>query len=183
MVCIALYDKSSAGRFELDDILSAILFTRDDYSLTVYSDFSELSEDLTKNGRYFDLLFADITAQSSDGTAAADFVRRNNPGTEIVLISDGYADFRIGYGMKAIDYLVKPITRQQMEKTIDVFYSYLLKQERVFTYKSGTTLEKLPLQNIRYFFSKGRKVSIVSRTGETPEFYGKLDEVESSPTL
>ena len=96
---------------------------------------------------------------------------------EIVMIASDYRFLKLGYRVKALDYILKPYSKQQLTETIDRFYKFL-KKDDYFIYKNGSSFERIKLDHIIYMVSNVRKITIVSKGKRITEFYGKLDDVD-----
>lgn len=177
MVEIALFDTDPEEQFDLDNMLAAIMFSRDDFNITFYSSYTLFTSDIAQGRRHFDLLFVNVSTPDNAGLRAAESARRFSRTIEIVLIATDYNLLRLGYRVKAINYILKPYNKAQLVETIDRYYEFF-EHEDYFSFKSGSVLEKIKIDNILYMFSNGRKLVIVTHGGKEYEFYGKLDAVE-----
>lgn len=177
MVEIALFDTEPEEQFQLDDMLSAIMFSRDDFNITFYSSYTLFATDIAQGRRHFDILFVNVSTPDNAGLLAAESARRFSRTIEIVLIAADYNLLRLGYRVKAINYILKPYNKTQLVETIDRYYEFF-EYEHYFSFKSGSVLEKIKIDNIIYMFSNGRKLVIVAHGNKEYEFYGKLDTVE-----
>lgn len=176
MISIALFDTDSDEQYQLDDMISAAMFSYDDCEISFYTSYSLFSADLIDGRRSFDLLFVNISDENKAGVLAAEFARNFSSIIEIILVGKDYSGFKFGYKLKALDYILKPYQRSQIKEAIERFYDFYNK-DACFTFKNGHSIEKVRLNNILYFCSNGRKVVIVSVDREQIEFYGKLDDV------
>lgn len=177
MVEIALFDTDPEEQFELDDMLSAIMFSRDEFNITFYSSYTLFTTDIAQGRRHFDILFVNVATADNAGLAAAESARRFSRTIEIVLIAADYNLLRLGYRVKAMNYILKPYNKTQLVETIDRYYEFF-EHEDYFSFKCGTVLEKIKLDNILYFLSNGRKLILMAHGNREYEFYGKLDDAE-----
>lgn len=179
MVEIALFDTDPAEQYQLDDMLTAVMFTRDDFHITFYTSYTLFACDISQQRKRFDLLFVNISTPDNAGLMAAEYARRMSDSIEIVMTDVDYSHLMLGYRVKALNYILKPYDKAQVAETIDRFYEFFEKTE-CFFYKNGYTVEKVRLDSILYFFSSGRKVIIELTGDEEKEFYGKLDDVAAT---
>lgn len=78
------------------------------------------AEDLLK-AEHFDLLITDMNMPVMDGVQLLDVCRSLNPSIQIMIIT-GYEDFhyaRAGVRSQAMDYLLKPVTRDELKTTLN----------------------------------------------------------------
>ncbi|MCD7774506.1 MAG: LytTR family DNA-binding domain-containing protein [Clostridiales bacterium] len=174
MVEIALFDTNPDEQYQLDDMLSSIMFSRDDFKITFYSSYTLFACDLAQKRRYFDILFVNVSTEDRAGLNAAEYARLYSSTIEIVLIGTDYKGVRLGYRVKALDYVLKPYNKMQLTETIDRFYKFAYRDD-CFVYKNGSAMEKIKTDNILYVMSSGRKLILMELGGRTSEFYGKLD--------
>lgn len=177
LVEIALFDTDPAEQYQLDDMLSAVMFSRDDFQITFYTSYTLFACDMAQKRKCFDLLFVNVTTPDNAGLMAAEYARRLSDTIEIVLTGMDYSGLKLGYRVKALNYIVKPYDKAQITETIDRFYEFFEKDD-CFSFKNGFTTEKIKVSHILYFYSCGRKVQISVIGSDDVEFYGKLDEVE-----
>ncbi|MEN3004275.1 LytTR family DNA-binding domain-containing protein [Dehalobacterium formicoaceticum] len=135
------------------------------------------------NGVYFDLIFLDIELQILNGVEVGKKIRdeMHNENTQIVFISgkDSYAmDL---FEIRPLNFLIKPLKEEEIVKIIKKVIELSAKSNHFFEYKIGRTQTKIPLKDILYFESSGKKVKIFTQD-EVHEFYGKLSVIEQQLT-
>ncbi|MCR6545872.1 LytTR family DNA-binding domain-containing protein [Dehalobacterium formicoaceticum] len=105
----------------------------------------------------------------------------HNENTQIVFISgkDSYAmDL---FEIRPLNFLIKPLKEEEIVKIIKKVIELSAKSNHFFEYKIGRTQTKIPLKDILYFESSGKKVKIFTQD-EVHEFYGKLSVIEQQLT-
>ena len=75
-----------------------------------------------------------------------------------------------------MDFLVKPITKEDLTETIETAITLLRKNGERFEFQQGKEHFFIPQDIILYFESHGRKIRLTTQN-ETYEFYGKLKEI------
>lgn len=78
---------------------------------------------------------------------------------------------------RPINFLLKPLDKTKMKKVLEKYLKITRQNEQIFTYKKRFEVYHVPLSDILYFESKGRKVTIAARNGRD-EFYGTLKEIK-----
>lgn len=132
---------------------------------------------LRKHPGEVDLLFLDVEMDNMDGMEAARQIREFDGNIMIVFLT-GYADHVFdGYSVGALDYILKPVTVQRLMELLHRVRVKLEQEENLsFSFKNADGTWRFPLQEILYFYSDRRKVSLVTKDKEYT-FYAKLDEI------
>ena len=81
----------------------------------------------------FDLLITDMNMPVMDGVRLLDTCRSHNPSIQIIIIT-GYEDFqyaRAGVRSQAMDYLLKPVTREDLRTALTKIKAELDKNRKV----------------------------------------------------
>jgi DNA-binding LytR/AlgR family response regulator len=75
-----------------------------------------------------------------------------------------------------LDFLIKPLTRENVSAVINRYFRIANLRSANFTYKYGHDNYILKLSDIRYFESNDRKI-IIHKTDGDNEFYGSLEKI------
>ncbi|MEF9939500.1 MAG: LytTR family DNA-binding domain-containing protein [Clostridium sp.] len=102
-----------------------------------------------KNKSY-DLIFLDIMMGKITGIDVARQIRKTNTDCVIIFVSVSTEFALQGFEVRAFDYLVKPISQERFEHTMDLCHDELIKHVRCIEVKESRTIIKLPLQDIIY---------------------------------
>ena len=126
-----------------------------------------------------DILFLDIELLSMSGVLVAEFIRSRleNRWMQIIYISGNASHAQKLFKTQPMDFLVKPITRENVQEALDLAIKILDKRKRRFEYRSGKEYHYVPFGDILYFGSEGRKIIIKTLRGEET-FYGNLKKIE-----
>jgi len=140
--------------------------------------------DYLREGNSIDILFLDIELFELNGIEVGNYIRNEleNRIMQIVYIS-GKSSYALQlFKIQPMDFLVKPITQQQMEETLNLALKLLGKNVEKFEFQCGKDYYYIPYVEILYFYSEGRKIKIVT-TKDEKEFYGKLaDKIKKLPS-
>ena len=123
-------------------------------NIEVFSDGSELWDDIAFGKNKYELLYLDIEMVRINGIEVARKIRENDADAILIYIS-AYDNYFIEL------FEVEP----------------LLKDETYFEYRFNKADYKIPINNISYFESSGRLINIIHMDGKD-KFYGKLNYVE-----
>lgn len=134
--------------------------------------------DYLERGNPLDLLFLDIELLGMTGIEVADYIRNRLDDREMQII---YISGKASYAQRLfktqpLDFLVKPISQNQMNDVLETAFRVMKRKNEKFEFQQGKEYYFVPMGEIAYFGSEGRKVKIVTLK-ETFEFYGRLREV------
>lgn len=180
-VRIAICDDDDLTGEQLRDFCIQILDkNRIKHEILVTNSPTELCEILID--REFDLIFLDIEMPEMDGIKMGAFIREELKNEKVQIV---YISVREQYAMELFEYrplnfLIKPLEEQKIEKVLDKFL-YLLKEKKtIFSYRKGAKHYKIPIEDITYFEKVGKKIFIHTvNEANNGQFYGKMDEVYS----
>ncbi len=151
-----------------------------EYSIQVYNTKSELMNKLKQRNR-IDLLFLDIELADGNGIELGEYIRGDLQDFHMKIV---YLSHEPRYAMQLfqtepMDFLIKPIRKETLERVLQRFFRQQAGQQKVFLYKRGHGVGQIPYNSILYFQSMNHKVVIHTTEGQR-EFYGKLKEVEDA---
>lgn len=132
-----------------------------------------------EQGGHLDVLFLDIELFELTGIEVAEFIRNQleDRGMQIIYISGEASYAQKLFKTQPMDFLVKPITRHQIEETLDLALKLLEKNARRFVFQKGRDYCYIPYDKILYFESEGRRIRLVTECAEEA-FYGKISELQ-----
>ena len=114
------------------------------------------------------------------GMDVARAIRAQDQRLHIVFLT-GYADYVFdGYAVRALDYLLKPLSLDKLSSVLERA-ALELKNDAPETFSVHNTdgLFRVPKRDILYCYSDRRQVHLIARTAEYT-FYDKLDQVEAA---
>lgn len=129
-------------------------------------------------GNHLDILFLDIELFKMTGIEVGSYIRNvlDNMGLQIIYIS-GKASYALQlFKTQPLDFLVKPIFQEHVNSVMETAIKVIRRKEERFEFRQGKGHYYVPMGDIVYFGSEGRKVKIIT-LNETYEFYGRLKEV------
>ena len=111
------------------------------------------------------------------GIEVGNYIRNqlDDMGMQIVYISGKSSYAQQLFQTQPLDFLVKPISRERISDVLDMALRIIKKKKERFAFRQGKDYYYVPMGDIVYFASKGRKVKIVTLKASF-EFYGKLRE-------
>lgn len=124
----------------------------------------------------FDVIFLDIKMKSPDGMETARELRRRNYGGFLIFVTVLEELVFDAFEVSAYAYLVKPIENGRFEKTMKRLKKSLAENTVVIRKNGETSLVRF--DEIVCCEVIDRKLYIHLSSGETVDFYGKLEELE-----
>ncbi len=126
--------------------------------------------------RHFDILFLDVSMPDMNGFALAEKIRMLDMRVHIIFVTFMEEAMLQAFTVMASDYLVKPVTRERFEPTMDRIVTMLTRrktQTYVIKLKGGGQLA-LPMADIQFIESVKHYIH-VNTIDRKYEFMGKLD--------
>ncbi|MCM1186991.1 MAG: LytTR family DNA-binding domain-containing protein [Lachnoclostridium sp.] len=132
-----------------------------------------------EQGENLDILFLDIELFELTGIDVGEFIRNKMENREMQII---YISGKSSYAQKLfktqpLDFLIKPITIEQIESSLELAVKLLKRYSEKFEFQIGKDYFYISYNDILYFESENRKIKIVMADAEK-EFYGKIRELE-----
>lgn len=147
-----------------------------DYEIDCFKTGEELCEQVEKVD--YDLIFLDIELPKMDGAEVGDYIRETlqKKTVQIAYISSQEKYSMRLFNSRPINFLIKPITIEALEKLIDTFLDLSGAMEKSIVIKINREHKRLLLADILYFKSEGRIVNVVT-TDAKFSFYDKLKSI------
>jgi len=134
-----------------------------------------------EGGSHYDLIFLDIEFAKNeiDGVEVGRLVRdaHQNNSVSIVYISWQQKYAMDLFAIRPMDFIVKPITHERIERTVRAYLNITGLRAGEFTYKIGHDAFKVKIKDIAYFENRNRKIVIHLADGTSNAFYGSLKEI------
>ena len=125
----------------------------------------------------FDLVFMDVQMKKMDGLEAAAKIRENDYITSIIFVSQYEDYYKEAYSVHPFHFLNKPVEQEKLFEVMDAYMKMRNSDVEVFTYSVNKAMHVIKLSEVLYFYSRGRKISIISRDGNRV-FNGKLADIQ-----
>lgn len=174
---IAICDDEKNICIELEDLLTKN--TEDKgiiYDIDIFDSGKALCKELKETN--YDLIFLDIELLDLDGVKVGKFIRENlrNEAVQIAYISSKKEYAMELFDYRPINFLVKPISKESIEKVINKCLTVNSQKHFTFSYKKGCDFYKVEFSKILYFEKDGRRIKITTKDKEDI-FYGRMEEV------
>lgn len=125
-----------------------------------------------------DILYLDIELFEVSGIDAGIFIRKQmeNHTMQIIYISGKQSYAQQLFKVQPMDFIVKPIEEEKIEETLALALKIVGRNTKRFEFQLGKEYYYVPYGDILCFVSDGRKVRLLTTSGEK-EFYGKLKNI------
>lgn len=147
------------------------------YVVEIYYNGERLCKDMD-SGLMYDIIFLDIELESITGIEVGHYIRGklHNDDSQIIYISS-FTKYALGlFQVRPMDFLIKPVQKDRIIKSIETATKLLKKGEVSFQYKQGRDWNKIYIKDILYFKGKDREVEMVTKDSVIV-FYSPLEKV------
>lgn len=150
-----------------------------DLEVTIWNSGEELCADLRSERARPDLLFLDIELITTDGIRTGNFIRNGLGNVEMDIV---YISCKSSYAMslfkiQPLDFLLKPLKKEAVTEVLERSIRFGKIKNQIFEYFSKGYYFRIPYKEILYFYSRNKKIALVTM-GEEKEFGGRLKEIE-----
>ncbi len=179
MLHIAICDDDSVACAEVEEILLSFRNTLPTkIEIEVFYSGEDLYGFITSGG-CIDLIFLDIEFKTVNGIEIGKKIREEmkNETTQIIYISGKESYAMELFEIRPLNFFIKPLQAEKIKKAVKKAIELIEKGNQFFEFKNGRNLLRVPIKNILYFESNGRKVRLITQN-EIHEFYGKISDIE-----
>lgn len=125
-----------------------------------------------------DIAFLDIQMDKVSGIELAQNIRKQDENISIVFITGESRYVFEGYKVQALDYLMKPVKKEEIFQCLDLFNKRIeKKRDAHFILKKGKEIQKINYDDIHYFISFDHYLDIHTRD-EVITFKEKIGKIE-----
>lgn len=150
------------------------------HMVETYLRAAELLTDVEEKGIQFDLYLLDIYMEDSmSGLELAERLRSLDADAVFSFVSTSSDFYREAYDLYAVQYLLKPVRREDIARLLDrVSKSLVREREQSLFFKWNGEAGKIPYGKILYISSRGHILSIFCKDGMVQKCTGTLNELE-----
>lgn len=172
---IAVCDDSHRDACAIRDLLEG-------QEVKLYDNAESLLADVRQGGMRYDLYLLDIFMENSlNGLELAQALRAVDEAAVLCFVSTSDDFYREAYDLYAIQYLIKPVGREEMQLLLDKVEKTFLKnmdREKTLRYSWRRASGTIPYGKILYISSREHVLSICCTDGRVQESTGKLNDLE-----
>ncbi|MBO4456533.1 MAG: response regulator transcription factor [Butyrivibrio sp.] len=178
MIKIAICDDDIKLSGKLETLLNSECLARGIRpEIDVYYDGTPLARNVIKGDRY-SIIFMDIEMKELDGITTARMIRTIDRDSLIIYVSSYESYLKELFEVEPFRFLSKPIDEKIFKKYFSQALSKIDKAEGYFQYTYNRKVKKTSINNIVYFESKNRVITIHFNDGTSDIFYGKLNDIQ-----
>ena len=126
----------------------------------------------------FTLYLLDVMMPGTDGMTAAREIRCFDEAAEIVFLTSSPGFAYESYGVRALDYLLKPIRAEVLFPILDRVSQREQKPQEGLTLKIGSALIRIPFFQLAYVEVIGKHLYFHLADGSVQEVFGTLSDYE-----
>lgn len=127
----------------------------------------------------FSLYILDVLMPGTNGIATAKEIRGFDTIANIVFLTSSPSFAYESYEVKALDYLLKPITKELLFPILDQLFLSELKPQEGLTLKSGTTLIRILFSQLVYVEVNRKHLYFNLTDGQVREIFGTMKDYEA----
>lgn len=150
------------------------------HKVRLYYDAESLLDDVGRKGMQYDLYLLDIYMENSmDGIALAKRLRQADDKAAICFVSTSDGFYREAYDLYAVQYLIKPVGREALEKLLARVEEGIVRQkERFLCFTWRKAAGAVSYGQVLYISSMGNTLFIHCKNGMVQKCRDKLNELE-----
>ena len=173
MTRIAICDDSLLDATRLENLCKECDIS-ENIKVKTFTDCYSFFEDYQKNP--YDIVFLDIEMPTQNGIDIGKQLRKTNKKL-VIIFSTSYPQYAIdGYDCEAFQYLLKPISKEKLENTLNQAIRKISLSNRYHTVKVHNIVRRLPISDI-YFIEYCRKHIIYHTKNDCIETTGRFSDV------
>ena len=174
-VRIAVCDDSRRDACALRDLLEG-------QEVKLYDNAESLLADVRQGGMRYDLYLLDIFMENSlNGLELAAALRAVDEAAVLCFVSTSDDFYREAYDLYAVQYLIKPVGREEVRRLLDKVEKIFIKntdREKTLRYSWRRASGTIPYGKILYISSREHVLAICCTDGRVQESTGKLSDLE-----
>ena len=169
-------------REELDAVLSLLDAWQARHNTVLRRKMFQSAVELVETARQekFTLYLLDVMMPGMDGLECAREIRRFDDVADIVFLSTSPGFAYESYGVRALNYLFKPVEGEKLFALLDQLSLREQKPLEALTLKTVTTIIRVPYAHISYVEVMGKHVYFHLVDGDVREVVGSLKDFEAA---
>lgn len=175
---IAVCDDEQAQLERVQRMASEILSAEGiPFAVAGFAGGQALIDALHRGGGRFHVILTDVMMEGMDGMSLARELGLQSSPPDIILVSSNRDFALMGYEVKAVRFLAKPVERERLREALLYVHSQRIQRQEIVVRTAGG-LRKLPVNRLRYAETRGRgsRLFLNGETVDTPSPIGDLEE-------
>ena len=165
---------------ELDNIKNLLSVWQEKHNISVHCKYFRNAEELIASAKkeHFTLYLLDIIMPGTNGMSAAKEIRSFDKTADIVFLTSSPGFAYESYRVKALEYLLKPVSADMLYQLLDRIYIKERKPNDAFAVKTGSVIVRIPFSQLAYVEVNGKHLYFNLADGQVKEVFGSLKEYE-----
>lgn len=165
---------------ELDIIVSLLSSWQKEHNINLRCKAFRSAAELLDTAEHekFTLYLLDVMMPGINGLDTAREIRRFDETADIVFLTASPGFAYESYSVRALDYLLKPISRDLLFPILNRVHHREQKPHEALTLKTGTTIIRIPFSQLSYVEVIGKRLYFNLTDGEVREVVGSLKNYE-----
>ena len=131
----------------------------------------------------FTLYLLDVMMPGMDGMAAARELRSFDEAAALVFLTSSPGFAYESYGVKAMEYLLKPVRAQTLHPILDQLWQREQRPQDSLTLKTGGTLIRIPFSQLAFVEVNGKHLYFNLAGGQVRQTAGTLRDYEDRKSV
>ena len=133
---------------------------------------------LAQKSECFDLIFLDVLMPLLNGIDTAKELRRQNQNVPIIFLTSSKEFAFDSYEVKALQYLLKPVSPNQLWSIMNDFMVLIKNQKEIFVARTSDGFCKIALEDTNYLEAQNKSVLVFPHNGiEIRELFSRCEEI------
>ena len=180
MIKIAFCDDDMEVLHQMNELLDRYRVERnEDITYAAFQSPFELLTEIEKGIRP-DILFLDVVMPGQNGMDVAKEIRQYDTNMKIIFLTSSKEFAFDSYEVKALQYLLKPVSPNQLWSIMDDFMVLIKNQKEIFVARTSDGFCKITLEDTNYLEAQNKSVLVFPHNGtsiEIRELFSRCEEV------
>ena len=180
MIKIAFCDDDMEVLHQMNELLDRYRVERnEDITYAAFQSPFELLTEIEKGIRP-DILFLDVVMPGQNGMDVAKEIRQYDTNMKIIFLTSSKEFAFDSYEVKALQYLLKPVSPNQLWSIMDDFIALIKNQKEIFVARTSDGFCKIALEDTNYLEAQNKSVLVFPHNGtsiEIRELFSRCEEI------
>ena len=180
MIKIAFCDDDMEVLHQMNELLDRYRVERnEDITYVAFQSPFELLTEIEKGIRP-DILFLDVVMPGQNGMDVAKEIRQYDTNMKIIFLTSSKEFAFDSYEVKALQYLLKPVSPNQLWSIMNDFMVLIKNQKEIFVARTSDGFCKIALEDTNYLEAQNKSVLVFPHNGtsiEIRELFSRCEEI------
>ena len=179
MIKIAICDDDEMLTSKLESLIEKIAKIKGIHiDIDIFFNGQELLNNMKYENDSYDIIYLDIEMDRMNGLEVAREIRKSNKVVLLIFVTL-HSNYAIdAYEVHPFNFIVKPFFEDRVFKVFNEAYENIINGNFYYRYMANRKCYKILLNDIIYFESQKRKITIHLTNGIQKQYYDKMDAVQ-----